>query len=62
MAYRKTRPMPHELVKRNLSMVAYFYTHPDATFQDIGDQFKVSGSRAYQIITRERKKRQAATV
>ncbi|KKN50497.1 hypothetical protein LCGC14_0632220 [marine sediment metagenome] len=61
MAYRKIKPMPHEKGERNRDMLRYQDTHPKATFQDIGLEFKISGSRAYQIITRERK-RLAATV
>ena len=56
MAYRKVRPMPHEKVARNEAMIRYAHEHPNATVEEIGQEFGVSGSRVSQIICRERKK------
>jgi len=52
MVYRKVRPHPLEKQQRNLAIVEYFGSHPEATMGDIGAIFGVSRARAFQIIQR----------
>lgn len=54
--YRKVRPHPNELVERNERLLEYHEQHPEATFEELGAQFGISASRAYEIVQREERK------
>ena len=46
--------MPHEKVERNRLMLQYHRDHPEATFDDIAQMFRLSKARVYEIIKREK--------
>jgi DNA-directed RNA polymerase sigma subunit (sigma70/sigma32) len=55
MPYRKVKPMPNEQVKRNELILQYRYAHPEATLEEIGQIFRISKARVFQILERAQK-------
>lgn len=53
MPYRKVKPHPNEKTRRNIDLVLFKDSHPNATYEEIGQFFNgISAARAYQIYKR----------
>jgi len=53
----KDKARKNRKTSRNQALLQYVVEHPDATYQEIGDQFNISRQRAWEIIDREERKK-----
>ncbi len=45
-------------LKRNKDLYDYYLDHPEMSYREIGQVFEVSGPRAQQVVTNEKKRRE----